>query len=132
MWRKFSNKRQRFLKRLMKRDNARCRFCDRAVEQITRLGTEKIPSRQATVEHWPVPRRHLAYERWYDIECCLLACYACNNSQDATLVPLDMQVPVEPLSHGSIMALAFARAVEANLGGTGSENDLHGLPLARK
>jgi 5-methylcytosine-specific restriction endonuclease McrA len=110
LWKRFSGKRQRLLKKLIRRDNGQCRFCLRPVKRYTRMGAEKIPDDQATIEHWPEPRRTLPYERWYDLECVLLACYRCNQDQDGTMVPADQLAPHDAVPTGWTMAAAFARA----------------------
>lgn len=110
-----SGRRRSLLKRLIRRDKGRCRLCDREVRRYSRFNDERIPDDQATVEHWPVPRRLLPIKRWYDDDCVILACFGCNQAQDGTMVPLDQLAPAEAIPQGSVMAEAFARARAAPL-----------------
>lgn len=88
-WSSKGGKRKRLLTRLMERDRGRCRYCQVEVERGDGV-TIPHPPNMATIEHWPVPKAKLPVESWFDIECVILACYACNHRQDehGDLVPV--------------------------------------------
>lgn len=89
-WSRRSTRRRRLLTLLMKRDGSCCRYC--GVEVFRNFDNIRpTPLNSATIEHWPVPKRCLPVETWFEIERCILACFACNLRQERIggMMPLD-------------------------------------------
>lgn len=114
-WRNSGRRKKELLLFLLERDGGKCRYC--AIECTRANGGGTNLDTDATIEHWPLPRAVLPVERWLDPECCILACYRCNQNQDhgERRQPIDCPLP-EAARAPSALALALQQAMEARYG----------------
>ena len=60
---------------IIERDGTACHHCGRPT-QIPQ-NAQSNPS-DMTIDHWPVPRKHLPESEWLDPSRAVIACLACN------------------------------------------------------